>query len=221
MAWVLEEDFAQRQFARRPVSVRDTQWADWAPLEALSEVDTGWHVRSPQLGLYGFAGFEGQYLTVRRELHEGRLLDFKVLAAEDGAVVGYALLGRLRRFPGEPLTLDLFVHPSFVEHAEVLAQAVIEPCCDKVLAFGELLGVGGQARGAGRRRLRPGGDDHGAARRWPREHPRPHHLLARGLTMTRRERLLTALRGEVPDRVPAWAWGWCSRRPPRPSAGPP
>lgn len=142
MAWLLEEDFFARQFERRPVSVRATDWADWAPLEALAQVDTGWHVRSPQLGLHGFGGFEGAYIIVRRDLHEGRLLDFQVLAADDGAVVGYALLGRFRRFPGEPLTLDIFVHPNFVEHADELANAIVEPCCDKVLAFGDSASVG-------------------------------------------------------------------------------
>jgi GNAT superfamily N-acetyltransferase len=142
MAWLLEEDFFERQFAYRPVSVRATDWADWAPLEALAEVDTGWHVRSPQLGIYGFGGFEGAYITVRRDLHEGRLQDFKVLSTDDGAVVGYALLGRYRRFPGEPPTLDIFVHPNFVEHADILAQAIVEPCCDKILAFGDSASVG-------------------------------------------------------------------------------
>lgn len=137
MAWMLEKDFWARQFAPRPVTVRATDWADWAPLEALSEVDTGWYVRSPQLDLYGFGGFEGQYIRVRRDLHEGRLLDFRVLAAEDGAVLGYALLGRYRRFPGEPLTLDIFVHPNFVEHAGELAQAVVGGHRGKMLAFGD------------------------------------------------------------------------------------
>ncbi len=142
MAWVLEEDFAEKQFADRPVFVRETNWGDWAPLEALSEVDTGWHVRSVYLGQYGFGGFEGQYIYLRRDMIQGRISDFRVLAAEDGAVMGYALLGRWRAFPGEPLVLDLFAHPDFVAHARELAQAVELPADEKVLAFSDIGSVG-------------------------------------------------------------------------------
>lgn len=142
MRWVLEDNFWARQFAPRPVEVRNTTWADWAPLEALSEVDTGWHLRSVLLGIEGFAGFEGTYLRVQKWLREGRLLDFKVLAAEDGAVMGYALVGPYHGFPGTPLVLDLFVHPDFVEHAPVLVEAMGIPSYDKVLAFADSASVG-------------------------------------------------------------------------------
>ncbi len=142
MAWVLEEEFWQKQFARRPVTARETTWGDWAPLEALSWVDTGWYLRSVWLGIYGFAGFEGTYLRVRRALGEGRLMDFKVLAADDGAVMGYALLGRLRSFPGAPLVLDMFVHPNFVEHAGLLAEAIDIPLGERTLAFADSASVG-------------------------------------------------------------------------------
>jgi len=142
MAWVLEEDFWQRQFARRPVTARKTTWADWAPLEALSWVDTGWYLRSVWLSIYGFSGFEGTYLRVRQALGEGRLMDFRVLAADDGAVTGYALLGRLCSFPGEPLVLDLFVHPDFVGHATELVQAIDIPLGERTLAFADSASVG-------------------------------------------------------------------------------
>ncbi|MGD9495011.1 MAG: GNAT family N-acetyltransferase [Armatimonadota bacterium] len=142
MAWVLEEGFWRKQFAPRPVHVRETDWADWAPLEALSWVDTGWHLRSVFLGIYGFGGFEGHYIRVQEALRGGRLMDFRVLAAEDGAVAGYALLGRLRSFPGEPLVLDMFVHPDFVKHATELAQAIEIPPGERTLAFADSASVG-------------------------------------------------------------------------------
>lgn len=130
-----EADFFDRQFEPRPVDVRETQWGDWPPLEALSEVVGGWHVRSAVLGCYGFGGFEGHYIRMRRDLEEGRIREFKVLASQDGAVMGYALLGRLSGFPGQPLCLDVFVHPAWLDHAARLAQAVALPEAGKVLAF--------------------------------------------------------------------------------------
>ncbi len=142
MAWLPEDGFWGTQFAPRPVSVRDTHWGDWAPLEALSWVDTGWHVRSLFLDKFGFSGFEGTYIQVQQALREQRLRDFKVLAADDGAVMGYALLAHLGGFPGRPLALDLFVHPNFVEHAPELARAVELPRCEKVLAFADSASVG-------------------------------------------------------------------------------
>ena len=142
MAWLLEEGFWQEQFEPRPVSVRATEWADWAPLEALSWVDGGWYLRSVFLGIYGFSGFEGHYIRVQDALRDGRLRDFRVLVAEDGAVTGYALLGRLRSFPGAPLVLDMFVHPDFIEHATELAQAIEIPPGESTLTFADSASVG-------------------------------------------------------------------------------
>ncbi len=127
MAWLLEEDFWSKQFAARPVSVRETRWEDWPGLEALAEVDEGWHVRSLYLDLHGFGGFESAYLRVRRGLEDGLVRDFRVLAAEDGAVMGYALLGRWGAFPGDPQVLDIHLHPNFEDHAFELAGAVDLP----------------------------------------------------------------------------------------------
>lgn len=137
MAWVLEDDFAAKQFAPRPVMVRETHWGDWATLEALAEVEEGWHIRSVYLNQHGFGGFEGQYLNVRRGLVEGRISDFRLLSAEDGAVVGYALLAPWRAFPGAPLVLDTFVHPNFIEQAPALVQAVDLPGDQRVLAISD------------------------------------------------------------------------------------
>jgi GNAT superfamily N-acetyltransferase len=137
MAWVLEDDFVGRQFEPRPVEVRETNWGDWAALEALSEINRGWHLRSVWLGIYGFGGFEGQYVQVRRAMHEGRVSDFRVLASEDGAVMGYALLARYSNFPGKPLVLDLFTHPAYIESAEELARAIELPDDERVIAFAD------------------------------------------------------------------------------------
>lgn len=137
MAWLPEEDFFEKQFAPRPVSVRETRWGDWPALEALAEVDRGWHLRSVFLDLHGFGSFEGAYLRVRRGMVDGLVRDFRVLAAEDGAVMGYALLGRWGAFPGDPLALDLFVHPDFEDNAEELAAAIDLPEEERVIAFAD------------------------------------------------------------------------------------
>lgn len=137
MAWVLEDGFRGKQFAPRTVRPRASHWGDWPALEALSEVDEGWYVRSVYLNQHGFGGFEGQYLQVRRGLMEGRIRDFKVLAADDGAAMGYALLAPWKAFPGTPMVLDTFVHPDFTDEAPALVQAVDLPDDRRVLAFSD------------------------------------------------------------------------------------
>jgi hypothetical protein len=137
MSWVLEPDFRANQFRPRPVEPRETHWGDWPALEALAETPGGWYIRSAWLNQHGFGGFEGEYLHVRRGLVEERVRDFKVLAAEDGAVMGYALLGRWEAFPGKPLVLDTFVHPNFVGDATALVQAVDLPRDEGVFALSD------------------------------------------------------------------------------------
>ena len=137
MAWVREPDFAANQFAPRPVAPRETNWGDWPALEALAEVDQGWYVRSCYLNQHGFGGFEGQYVDVRRGLMAGEVRDFRVLSAEDGAVMGYALLAPWEAFPEEPLVLDSFVHPNFTGEASALMQAMTIPDDETVFALSD------------------------------------------------------------------------------------
>jgi len=137
MTWILETDFWANQFEPRHVQVRETHWGDWPTLEALSETDRGWYVRSAYLNQHGFGGFEGQYLEVRRGMIDGEVRDFKVLAAEDGATVGYALLAPWEAFPEEPLMLDTFVHPNFVGDAVDLVQAIDFPDDETVYALSD------------------------------------------------------------------------------------
>lgn len=137
MAWLREADFWQTHFAPRSVKPRVTHWGDWPALEVLAEVDEGWHVRSCYLNQHGFGGFEAEYLRVRRGLMEESIRDFRVLAAEDGAVMGFALLGRWSAFPGTPLVLDTFVHPSFVGDGVALVEAVDLPEGERVIALSD------------------------------------------------------------------------------------
>ena len=137
MYWVREQGFREKLFAPRATSVRDTHWGDWAPLEPLVETEDGWHVRSVYLGQYGFSGFEGNYLTLRRAMMDGPVHQVKVLEAEGGAIVGYALIADLRGWPGSPGVLDFFVHPDFLGDGEKLLAATDVPEGRKVLAFAD------------------------------------------------------------------------------------
>ncbi len=103
------EDF----WTPRPVTVRDTRWADWALLEALFGIAEGWYLRSIHHRQWGRSGYEGEYVHARKEMSEGRIAQLKVLEADNGAVVGQALLARDRCFRGDTWLLDLFVHPHF------------------------------------------------------------------------------------------------------------
>ncbi len=137
MIWLREEGFREKLFAPRPTTARDTHWGDWAPLEALAETEEGWHLRSVYLGKYGFSGFEGDYIVLRKAMTEGHIADVKVLEATGGAIVGYALVGDLRAWPGTPRVLDLFVHPNFLGDGEKLLAATEVPDDRKVLAFAD------------------------------------------------------------------------------------
>ena len=137
MFWLREEGFREKLFAPRPTTVRDTHWGDWAPLEALAETEEGWHLRSVYLGKYGFSGFEGDYLALRRAMVDGPVHQVKVLEAKDGAIAGYALIADLRSWPGAPRALDFFVHPNFLGEGEKLLAATELPEDRKLLAFAD------------------------------------------------------------------------------------
>jgi len=113
------EDF----WAPRPVTVRDTRWADWALLDALFGIGDGWFLRSIYGRHWGRSGYEGQYVNNRKELAEGRLAQMKVLEAENGAVVGLAQLGPDPIFRGDTWLLDFFVHPNYYGEGERLLAA--------------------------------------------------------------------------------------------------
>ncbi len=68
---------------------------------------------------------------------EFMILDFKVLAADDDAAMGFALLGTWKSFPEEPLVLDTYVHPNFAGDATALVQAVNLPDDEPVYALSD------------------------------------------------------------------------------------
>jgi hypothetical protein len=114
------EDF----WAPRPVTVRDTRWADWALLDALFGIVDGWFLRSIYGHHWGRSGYEGQYVHNRKDLVEGRIAEIKVLEAENGAVVGVAYTVRDHVFHGDTWLLEVFVHPNHSGERERLLAAV-------------------------------------------------------------------------------------------------
>jgi len=116
--------FHQDFWAPRPVTVRDTKWADWALLDALFGIVDGWFLRSIHHRQWGRSGYEGQYVASRKDLAEGRISQIKVLEASNGAVVGVACTVRDRIFRGDTWLLDLFVHPHYYAEGERLLAAM-------------------------------------------------------------------------------------------------
>ena len=115
-----QEDF----WAPCPVAVRDTEWSDWALLEALFGIVDGWYLRGMYYRQWGRCGYEGEYVHGRKELSEGRIVQWKVLQADNGAVVGHAFIARDRLFRGDTWLLDLFVHPNYYGDGGLLLAAL-------------------------------------------------------------------------------------------------
>ena len=120
----LDPAFEADFWAPRPVTARDTQWQDWALLEALYGVVDGWRLRSFHFGQWGRCGYEGEYVYLRKELGEGRLQQPKVLEAGNGAVVGHAYLSRGGLLRREGWMLDFFLHPDYYDQASVLLDSL-------------------------------------------------------------------------------------------------
>jgi hypothetical protein len=116
--------FAEDFWAVRPVTVRDTRWADWALLEALYAIEEGGYLRSLYARQWGRSGYEGQYVHHRKDLAEGRIAQWKVLEAANGAIVGQAFIARDRTFRGDTWLLDVFLHPSYLAEGGRLLAAL-------------------------------------------------------------------------------------------------
>ncbi len=135
MTWAIDEDFHESYFAPGDTTIEETTWNDWAPLDALYAVSGQWQLKNFWLQLIGHAGFEGPYLTVRREMAEGRLLDVKVMRKADGSVMGHAMLGRHPLWKGRPLVLDVMVHANFYGRTGELLGTIAVPPGSKVVAY--------------------------------------------------------------------------------------
>lgn len=138
MTWLVDETFDESYFALDDVvttSVRDTRWEDWPKLEALYAVAGQWQLKSCYLQLMGHTGFEGPYLTMRKEMQAGTIGDVKVMQTDSGAIVGHAMLATQPLWKGRALVLELMVHANFYPIATDLISAMTIPVGVKVQAF--------------------------------------------------------------------------------------
>jgi GNAT superfamily N-acetyltransferase len=137
MRWLPDEDFAASYFAPGEVSVRDTVWPDWPCLDALYRITEGWYLRGCAFSQYGHSSFEGAYPNMMEGLREGHIVQVKVLAKADGAVMGHAMITTMGQWPGRPYLLDFFVHPNFEDQAVKLLQGLDLPVDRKVHCFSD------------------------------------------------------------------------------------
>ncbi|MFQ6133980.1 MAG: GNAT family N-acetyltransferase [Armatimonadota bacterium] len=124
MRWFVEDDFEQAYFAPRQAHPRPVQWPDWALLQALFSVEHGWALRSIEFQIYGFSGFEGEFLLLQKGLDSGKMLAAHVLETDDGALVGLATLSKQPQWHFDTLLLDIFVNDNFVEHGGKLLRSL-------------------------------------------------------------------------------------------------
>jgi hypothetical protein len=137
MRWLADETFDETFFARGKTTVRETQWSDWPPLDALYKNPVGWFLRSFACGQWIVAGFEGGYLSVRKRMEHGDIQQVRVLESEHGAIVGIATLATQPAWHGDPLLLDFYVHPNFTDRAPDLVRGLDLPGARKVQCYAE------------------------------------------------------------------------------------
>lgn len=126
MRYSTEDDFEISYFAPGGVKVADVGWKHWPMLNVLTSVPGIEALRSVVFNLYGKADFGGDFLGLIESLKTGRI-KAKLLESESGAVVGCAILASNSRWRGKTYLLDIFLHPNFIAHYEMLLNALKLP----------------------------------------------------------------------------------------------
>ncbi len=124
MRWFVQADFEERYFAPRAAAPRPVQWADWALLQALMSIEYGWTLRSIEFQMYGFSGFEGEFLLLMKGLTSEKIVAAQVLETDDGAAAGLATVSKRPEWHFDTLLLDLFIHPNFYDQGGKLLDGV-------------------------------------------------------------------------------------------------
>lgn len=135
MIWFADPDFERSWFAPAPAAVRDTRWDDWPLLGALYAVRDQWRLKGMYFGQFGHANYESEYLSLRRAMAEGKVLQVKVLATDAGAIVGHAFVAPQAAWRGRVWVLDFMLHQGFYGQAGALLSALELPAAAKVQAF--------------------------------------------------------------------------------------
>ncbi|MYC75752.1 GNAT family N-acetyltransferase [Candidatus Poribacteria bacterium] len=128
MKYHVNEDFEERYFAPAPAAPKSVEWHDWPKVTALSGI-VGWDtLRSLKWGVYGPTNLEGGFLSFKHDLEtEDAYADAKLLISAEGAIVGWATVGRDARWQPATAVLDLFFHPNFADAVPALLSAVAFP----------------------------------------------------------------------------------------------
>ena len=133
MKYYVKDDFEDTYFAPTTTHPKEVEWHDWPKLTALSGI-VGWEtLRSLLWSVYGPANLEGIFLTFKRalemdEINEAQVFDdAKLLATQEGAIVGWASVNRDSKWRHNIALLDLFFHPNFVDSVPSLLSAIKFP----------------------------------------------------------------------------------------------
>jgi hypothetical protein len=122
----LNRCFEQNYFHADKLWCRDLKWRDWPGVSLLFGVKEGWCMRSMKHKIFGPYDYEDCFLEDMWGMQQG-LCQPKVLAAENGNVIGYAALtlkdSRRRSF----WLLDFFIHPAKVSDVDILLDALTFP----------------------------------------------------------------------------------------------
>ncbi|GIX08188.1 MAG: hypothetical protein KatS3mg115_2591 [Candidatus Poribacteria bacterium] len=137
MVYQAEEGFERRYFAPRPVQSRPVRWEDWGPMNALTSILVGDWLRSVSVlrRVEGPTHIEASFLQMRQQVEAGEAL-VRVLAAEDGAVVGFGAIGRHPLWR-EVRLLELFCHPNFFDRVPELVQPLMKAADRPLIAYAD------------------------------------------------------------------------------------
>ena len=127
MRFSTEDNFEANYFATGEVKVVDVEWKHWPLMNVLTSMNGIEILRSVALNLYGNASFEGGFLGFIKRLEEDQQRKAKLLESSSGAVVGCITLGHDGRWTDRTYLLDIFLHPNFISHHEVLLNALELP----------------------------------------------------------------------------------------------
>lgn len=126
MRYSTEDDFEISHFSPGAVKVVDVEWKYWPGMNVLTSVPGMEALRSVIFRLYGSADFGGGFLELIQSL-KARRMKAKLLESEFSAVVGCAMLASDDRWRGKTYILDMFAHPNFVSHYEMLLNGLELP----------------------------------------------------------------------------------------------
>lgn len=127
MRFATVPDFETGHFAPGETKVVDVEWKHWPLMNVLTSVPGISVLRSVAFNLYGIANFEGGFLNFIKSLRKNQSRKAKLLETASGAVVGCITLGRDSRWRDRTYLLDIFVHPNFLSHYEILLNALELP----------------------------------------------------------------------------------------------